>query len=88
MPLDMKAGLGPGDFALRGTQLSLLKKTAAIFGHAYCDQTAGWIKRLLRTKVGLGLVDIVLDGGPSSLPSKEGYNPPFLANVRCGQTAR
>jgi len=32
MPIDMEAGLGPGDFALHGTQLSLLKKAAAIFG--------------------------------------------------------
>jgi len=33
--------------------------------HVCCDQTAGWIKMLLGTEVGLGPGDIVLDGDPA-----------------------
>ena len=39
----------------------------------------------LGTEVGLGLRDIVLDGGPS-FPFLKGHSPQFWANVRCGQT--
>jgi len=38
----------------------------------------------LVTEVGLGLCVSVLDGDP---PPLKGHTPPFLANVRCGQTA-
>ena len=41
----------------------------------------------LGTDVSLGLCDIVLDGDPAPPPIK-GHNPQFLANIRCGQTAR
>jgi len=39
----------------------------------------------LGTEVGLGLVDIVLDGDPD--PPKKGTAPQFSARVYCGQTA-
>ena len=38
-----------------------------IFGHVYCDQTAGCIRIPLGTEVGLGTGDIVLDGDPVPL---------------------
>jgi len=41
----------------------------------------------LGVEVGLGLHDIVLDGDPAR-PLLKGHSPQFLANVRCGQTAR
>jgi len=40
----------------------------------------------LGREVCLGLHNIVLDGDPAPPPLK-GHSPPFLANVRCGQTA-
>jgi len=36
--------------------------TAPIFGRVYCGQAAGWINMPLGTEVGLGPVDIALDG--------------------------
>jgi len=37
--------------------------------HVYCDQTAGWIKIILRTEVGLSPGDlVVLDGDPVPSP--------------------
>jgi len=39
----------------------------------------------LRTEVGLGPGDIVLDGDPA--PPKEAQPPQFSAHVRCGQMA-
>jgi len=46
--------------------------------HVCCDQTAGWIKMLLGTEVGLGPGDIVLDGDSAPPPQKKkkGYSPP------------
>ena len=42
----------------------------------------------LRTEVGLGPHDIVLDGDPAPLPKKGAEPPPqFSAHVYCGQTA-
>ena len=41
----------------------------------------------LGTEVRLGLHDNVLDGDPAP-PTLKGHSPQFLANVRCGQTAR
>jgi len=51
--------------------------------HVYCGQTAGWIKMLLGTKVGLSSGDSVLDGDPAPTPHKGGGAPfpifgPFL----------
>jgi len=40
------------------------------YGHVYCGQTAAWIKMLLGTEVGLGLLDIVLDGDSAPPPLK------------------
>jgi len=40
----------------------------------YCCQTVGWIKMPLRTEVGLGPGDIVLDGDPA-LPRKGAQQP-------------
>jgi len=37
-------------------------------------------------EVGLSPGDVVLDGDPASPPLK-GHSPPFLSNVRCGQTS-
>ena len=42
----------------------------------YCGQTAAWIKKPLSTKVGVGLLDIVLDGDPAPLPYR-GTAPNF-----------
>jgi len=65
-----------------GTQLPLPQRgTAPQFSaHICCGQTAGWIKRPLGRKVGLGPSNIVLDGDPV-------HPPQFLAHVYCGQTA-
>jgi len=41
----------------------------------------------LGTEVGVGLRDIMLDGGPAPSPLK-GHSPQFSAIVRCGQTTR
>jgi len=52
----------------------------------YCGQTAGWIRIPLGKEIGLGLGDIVLDGGPA--PPRKGAHrsPHFSAHVYCGQT--
>jgi len=49
---------------------------------------AAWIKMPLGTEVGLGPVDIVLDGDPAP-PSLKGAEPPpkFSVHVYCDQTA-
>jgi len=97
MPLDMKVGLGPGDFVLDGDLAPLPKKGAAQKGsrapqfpaHVYCGQTAGWIKMPLGTKVGLGPYHIVLDGDPA--PPERGTAaaamPLFSALVYCQTVA-
>jgi len=48
------------------------RKTVVV---VYCGQTAGWIKMLLSTEVGLGPNDIVLRGDPA--PPKRGATPNF-----------
>ena len=45
--------------------------------HAYCGQTAGWIKMPLGTEVGLDPGDIVLHGDPSP-PQKGTQQPPLF----------
>jgi len=45
--------------------------------HAYCDQTAGWIKMPLGTEVGFGPCDIVLDEDPAP-PQKRAEQPPLF----------
>jgi len=55
--------------------------------HAYCGQTAGWIKMALGMEVGLSLGDFVLDGDQPPLPKGCGAPPQFLSNFYCAQTA-
>jgi len=75
-----------------GTQLPSPKwdRAPQYSTHFYCGQTAGWIKILLGTEVGLGPGDIVLDGDPAPPPKKMGHSrtaPEFSAHVYCDQTA-
>jgi len=58
MPLSMEVGLGPGHIVLGGNPALLSQKAAQptymgrkFSAHVYCDQTAGWIKMPLGTKV-------------------------------------
>jgi len=71
-----------------GTQLPLTQRcTAPNFRpclHAVA-KLAVWIKVPLGREVGLGLGDIVLDGGPA--PPIKGHTPHFSAHVYCGQPA-
>ena len=73
-----------------GTQLSFPQRVIApkFSADVYCGQTAGWIKTVLDTEVGLSPGDFVLDGDPATL-SKKGTEPPpqLSAHVYCGQTA-
>ena len=69
-----------------GTQLPLANKGQSphFSAHAYCGQTAGWIKMALGTEVGLGPGHIVLDGDPATpLPAKKGggAEPPNLRPI-------
>ena len=44
-------------------------RSSQFSAHVYCDQTAGWIKIILRTEVGLSPGDlVVLDGDPVPSP--------------------
>ena len=72
MPLGTDVDLGPGDFVLDGGPCSPLPKRGGpqFSAHAYCGQTAGWIKMVLGTEVGLTPGDFVLDGDPAPLPKK------------------
>ena len=83
----MELDLDSSDFVLDGT--SSPKKgrghSPQFLSHVYCGQTDGRIKMPLRTEVGLGPGDIVLDGDPA--PPKEAQPPQFSAHVRCGQMA-
>ena len=67
MPVDMKVGLGPGDFVLDGDPAPLSKKgrSPQFLAHVYCGRTAGWIKMVLGMEVGLSPGDFVLDGDPA-----------------------
>jgi len=64
---------------LMGTQLTLQKRHSPptqFLAHVYCDQMAGWIKKMpLGTEVNLGLGDVVLDG--VAAPPKRGIAPCF-----------
>jgi len=63
----MEVGLGPGDFVLDAVPPSQKGGGAPQFSaHVYCGQTAGWIKTVLGTEVGLSPGDlVVLDGDPA-----------------------
>jgi len=69
---------GPTTFPKKGSEPPILAQV-------YCGQTAGWIRMLLGTEVGLGPVDIILDGDPD--PRQNGIAPQFSVRVYCGQTA-
>jgi len=94
MPLGMEVGLGAGKFVLDRDPAPLSKQGAELppqknSAHAYCDQTAGWIKIVLGTKVALFPGDlVVLDGDPVPVPKKGAEPPPqFSVHFYCGQTA-
>ena len=78
--------LGTGALCYRGTPLSSPKRewSPKFSAHVYCGRTAGWIKMVLGTEVGLSPGDFVLDGGPALL-AKKGRSP--RPNFYCGQTA-
>jgi len=82
MALGMAVGLGPGHIVLDGDPAPPQKRghRPQFSAHAYCGQTAGWIKIPLFTEVGLGPDHIVLDGefgDPAHPLSKRGHSPPF-----------
>jgi len=62
-----------------GTQLPLPKKGGSpqFLAHAYCGQTAGWIKMALVVQVGRSPSHIVLDGDQAPFP-KRGQSPPIF----------
>jgi len=64
MPFAMKVDLGAGHIVLDGDRAPPKGAQRPFSAHVCCGQTVGWIKMLLGTVVGLGLGDIVLDGGP------------------------
>jgi len=70
MPLGMGVDLSPGDFVLGGDPAPFPKRgrSPQFTAHVYCGQTAGWIKMLLLTEVGLVAGEIVLEGDPAPLP--------------------
>ena len=73
-----------------GTQLPLKGAWPLVFGPCLLWQTAGWMKMLLDSVVGLGPGDAVLDGDtapPRSQLPQRGTAPQFSAQVYCGQTA-
>ena len=51
-----------------------------------CDQTAGWIKMSLGTKVGLGQAHIVLDGDPAAPMERGTAAPPPVFGPLCSGT--
>jgi len=74
-----------------GTSLPFPKKgaeTPKFSAHVYCGQTAGWIKLVLGTEVGLSPGDLaVLDGDPVPSPKTGRAPPQFLVHFCCGQMA-
>ena len=75
------------DIVLDGNSSPKKEHSRQFSSHIYCGQTAGWIKILLGTKVGLGPGHIALDMGPSC-PKRvtAPYCPQFSTHVYCGQT--
>jgi len=65
-----------------GTQLPSPNGHSPHFSaHAYCGQTAGWIKMPLGMEVGLCPGHIMLDEDPTP----KSAHPQFSAHVCCGQ---
>jgi len=81
MKLGTEVGLGSGHMVSVETLLPQMGTASQFLAHVCCDQTAGWNKILLATKVVVGTGDIVLDGDPAP-PSRRGM-PQFLAHVCC-----
>ena len=98
MPLGTEVGLSPGDYGLDVDPATPLPKGKRRSGqspqfsaHGHCGRTAGSIKMALSMEVGLGPVNIVLDGDTASLLKTGGRAPPpakFLGHLYCCQTAR
>ena len=71
MPLGMELGLGPGVFVLDGDPATSPKRgrspSPKFSAHVCWGKTAGWIKMVLGTEVGLGLSpgEFMLDGDPA-----------------------
>jgi len=79
MSLGMEVGLGPGDFVLDGEPAPPPQIKGGggralpnFSAHVYSGKTAGWMKLVLGTEVGLSPGDFVLE---------------FSAHFYCGQTA-
>jgi len=80
MPLDMQEGLVPGPQHVRWGPSFPQKRGIAdcqFLAHIYCGQTAGWIRILLGTELGLGPGDTVLDGDPAPLWKRGTTGPTF-----------
>ena len=71
-------GLGPGNIVLDADPATTqgAQPPRKISAHVCCDQTAGWIKMPLGTKVGLGPGRIVLHGDPATPPLRKGAQAP------------
>jgi len=71
--LGIELGLGPGDCVRWGSRSPTPKGGGGtpkkFSAHIYCSQTAGWMKLVLGTEVGLSPGDFVLDGDPVLFPS-------------------
>ena len=80
MKLGTQVGLGPGYIVLDGDPAPLPKgeERPKFSAHAYCGQTAGWIKMPLGTKVGLGPGNLVFDADPLPLPPRGRAPPPIF----------
>jgi len=91
MSLGMEVGLGPGDIALHGTQLSSPKRglyspppifcPCLLWLNVWMHQDATWYAGRPPPRSHCVRWDPV----PSS-PPKKGHNPQFWARVCCGQT--
>jgi len=65
MPLGTEVNIGPGDVVLDGVAAYHKRAQPPFSVHAYCRQTAGWMKTSLGTEVDLCPGHIVLDGIPA-----------------------
>ena len=84
----MEVCLIPDDYVLDGDPTPPPQKGGGapkVSTHVYCGQTAGWIKMVLVTEVGL-CPGVCVRWVPARL-CKKGAEPQFSAHVYCGQTA-
>ena len=79
----------PRQHCVRWGPSSSLQKghTPQFSSHVCCGQTAGWIKMLFGTEVGLGPGNIVLDGDPATPAKNVGAATPTFRPMYCGHTA-